>query len=122
MTQSPQSLVTPELLPCPVPWCASDFVRVAHPNRLWLAECQKCCAQGPAHETEAEAATAWNTRPQPPVEGWRLVPVELTEQMVDAAGDVRLVLGETLRDSAVAVWTAMLSAAPQAPNGSDDRG
>jgi hypothetical protein len=48
-----------------------------------------------------------------PVEGWRLVPVEPTQAMIDAGWNA-----ETPEEG----WAAMLSAAPQAPNKDDSNG
>lgn len=61
--------------PCPNPWCSShgdDAVPERedvwqHPalSPLYRVQCPYCPVKGPTADNEAEAITAWNTRPTP---------------------------------------------------------
>lgn len=71
MTKSPLvSQEDRELLPCPSPWCGAqerrgDFgpaVRLHHFGNYRVV-CTSCVLEGPLRPTEAEAISAWNTRP-----------------------------------------------------------
>lgn len=57
---------TEALKPCQ--HCESERLRVAFLRatdevKFWCVECRDCYASGPHKDTEAEAITAWNTRP-----------------------------------------------------------
>lgn len=61
------------LLPCPNPWCTQSTPPVVHgPSAgvrpLWFVA-HACGVNAQPRDTEAEAITAWNTRPTPPDHG-----------------------------------------------------
>lgn len=61
--------VTPELLPCPSPWCdhrayVASTDDDAFYGKAFQGRCTQCDMGGPVKRTEAEAVTAWNTRRQ----------------------------------------------------------
>lgn len=63
------------LEPCPNQWCERVEGPVVWPPEQrpkWNVICLDCGVQGPVADTEAEAITAWNTRPTP-VHGEELV-------------------------------------------------
>ena len=53
------------LLPCPVPWCGSDAVRLSHfdanRRRHWV-ECSECNFKTPQQASRAKAVALWQTR------------------------------------------------------------
>ena len=71
--------------------------------------------------------TLWMPLPTPPAkpagvpDGWRLVPVESTSEMDIAGADIAKLRGAELfgRNDAKRVWSAMLAAAPSAPEGGE---
>lgn len=56
------------LKPCPLPWCGCDNPQVIRWGpKEYEVRCPArfCGCHGPLRDTEAEAITAWNTRPTP---------------------------------------------------------
>lgn len=83
--------------------------------------------------TEAEAIAAWNRRASrspvvgavgggPIPEGFRLLPVEATDSMMDADWDVTMSEAHTNGGVAAAAWRAMVEAAPQVTYGNGHSG
>ena len=86
-----------ELLPCP--FCGGEALPTAHLTYNWFAPvCGRCNARGPSVKIERDsdpqemrnlmnqADENWNHRASPASapEGWKIVPVEPTGEMVDA--------------------------------------
>lgn len=129
-----QPAMTAELLPCP--FCGHVGVTMTEGStfRWRILECAGCGAttgevrhntvaddQVAAEEaTRAEAIAAWNTRAAPsPPDGWKLVPIEPTAEMIEAghAEYERAMLGNRNDVSAAfrRRWAAMLAASPEPP-------
>ena len=61
--------VTPELLPCPSPWCnhrayVASTDDDAFYGKAFQGRCTQCGMGGPVKRTESEAIAAWNHRHQ----------------------------------------------------------
>ena len=112
-----------ELLPCP--FCGGEALPTAHLTYNWFAPvCGRCNARGPSVKIERDsdpqemrnlmnqADENWNRRASPASapEGWKIVPVEPTGEMVDA-GIRSLGTADKFR--------AMLAAAPTPPVSED---
>ena len=112
-----------ELLPCP--FCGGEALPTAHLTYNWFAPvCGRCNARGPSVKIERDsdpqemrnlmnqADENWNHRASPASapEGWKIVPVEPTGEMVDA-GIRSLGTADKFR--------AMLAAAPTPPVSED---
>lgn len=113
-----------ELNPCP--WCGSANIEVnigqddsKYYGRAKCADCGTASPDGSGwvatqDQAEADARADWNDRPAPaPVavpEGWKPVPVEPTEAMMKAGFKE-----EDADMDCVAIYRAMLAAAPSAP-------
>lgn len=83
-----------------------------HPDGQYEAyRCEECDGFGTAPPAPPAQASAWVP------EGYALVPVELTEQMLDAAWNECSELGD---DGINQVWRSMLAAAPT-PGASDGK-
>jgi hypothetical protein len=134
-----------QLLPCP--FCGGEATedRIEphkHPISYfpdypgtWCVECVPCEFRRFSHMSRDEAAAAWNQRdalsPSDPAgapEGWKVVPVEPTPEMIDAAGES--IYGhprhkavewakedkfESCAFGGVEAYRVMLAAAPVAP-------
>lgn len=104
-----------ELKPCP--FCGeADLLGFEQNKQGWVVvACKNCGASGSngRSTTEIEAAAFWNRRAQPAAqavpEGWKLVPVEPTTEMLRAGVDVAV--------GALPIYRAMLDAAPTPPAG-----
>ena len=111
------------LEPLPCPFCGGKKLSR---RQFWL-HCYDCGADGPSTEpigTDARAIAAWNRRSRPPapaapVDGWRLVPVEPTDEMIAAGWIDKEDVGTE------EIWQAMLAAAPApatpSPTGAEER-
>ena len=124
-----------ELLPCP--FCGGEALPTAHLTYNWFAPvCGRCNARGPSVKIERDsdpqemrnlmnqADENWNHRASPASvpEGWKLVPVEPTEEMVNAFKSADLTelrrYGVTISRLLVRFtqnYRAMLAAAPNPP-------
>lgn len=111
----------------PCPWCGSDmssFVAAADgcctsSNGSLYVPCD-CGAMGPEGKTVAGAIAAWNRRAPAAgaPEGWKLVPVELTQEMESAYTHEYMRCASEQIHYFVAkrmAYRAMLDAAPAAP-------
>ena len=112
-----------ELLPCP--FCGGEALPTAHLTYNWFAPvCRRCNVRGPSVKIERDsdpqemrnlmnqADENWNRRASPASvpEGWKIVPVEPTGEMVDAG----------LRSWGTShKFRAMLAAAPTPPVSED---
>lgn len=82
------SPMTEKLKPCP--FCGGEAKAITPTSgSAPYVLCVRCHAGGPvsSSSTMPEAITAWNTRPSVVFEGFKLVPVEPTEAMLDAGAD-----------------------------------
>lgn len=114
--------MTEQIATCP--FCGSDNVSPSYCTNVdavvsgRFVECEDCAACGPVHPPEADAITAWNTRAAPalPVlEGWKLVPCEPTEAMIEAGIDPLFRFANDVtasRDALAEIYRAMLSSSP----------
>lgn len=85
--------MTENLTPCP--FCMYPGIRPEKRARIgWYCVCESCLAQGPTSATKEGAVLGWNridadklnTAPQPNLrvpDGWKLVPVEPTDDMLE---------------------------------------
>jgi hypothetical protein len=99
----------------PCPFCASTNLEgVACDGRQWLV-CRDCGADGPIASNDDEMMSLWNKRTDlierltSAPAGYAIVPVEPTEAMLAAAGEVNFD-NEDERAMACNVWNAMISA------------
>ena len=128
-----------ELLPCP--FCGGEALPTAHLTYNWFAPvCGRCNARGPSVKIERDsdpqemrnlmnqADENWNRRASPASapEGWKLVPVEPTEEMVNAFKSADLTelrrYGVTISRLLVRFtqnYRALLAAAPNPPSTED---
>ena len=83
-------------------------------DRVHAVACNGCGSLGKEVAPRSAAIEAWNRRAQhTEADGWQLVPVEMTRQMIAAGWEVG-VMGMD-RDGPQAVYRAMLAAAPAQP-------
>lgn len=100
----------------PCPFCGASVDMNYHkPTESFYVACSECSAHTCDHGAEeAEAAAAWNRRaPKASAvpEGWKLVPMEPTPEMLSAAWNGGALGGE---DDHRECYGYMLAAAPQA--------
>ena len=133
MTDLVERIRSAELQPCP--FCGSDDIgHVIGKHTLRIA-CTACDVSGPPIEADAEtpeawtqAYAAWNRRPSSGEvrEGWKLVPVEPTEDMLQAGIDnCALSISQDragsrqmttpFEDECGGIYQAMLAVAPPPP-------
>lgn len=80
-----------ELLPCP--FCGHDspeFERMGTSSQSCIVICGNCGARHESGDEYLRSGLSWNTRAalsHPSPQGWKLVPVEPTEEML-AAGEI----------------------------------
>lgn len=81
--------------------------------------CNTCFCEGPTAETETGAVEAWNRRAAPSLpEGYVLVPVEPTAEMLTAAAfGVSGKSGQKFKPMMSAGYSAMLAARPEVMGG-----
>lgn len=96
-----------ELLPCPFCGSADRLKIEADDVSAWVA-CAGCIAQGPMYDERDDAIRFWNLRAHGalPGEGWRVVPSEVTEEMLRAWWE---------QPSFSSGYRAMLAVAPNPP-------
>lgn len=103
--------MTTELKPCPNPWCASEvrMQKMVNPHtHKHRVICDLCDLTGPYGTDEQEAATFWNTRPEPALicHGWASIAPDgtviagMTEEFVRyyASAKDRVVRVKIVRD------------------------
>ena len=105
--------MTEALEPCP--FCSSINLSECHTIARSYVQCHNCKTLGPDG-----GANAWNTRAPAAPEGWQLVPIEPTHEMLDdaiwaAAEKITIEDGVAMFgfDAARAVYAANLAAAPK---------
>ena len=96
-----------------MPFCGSkaEIERYGDRRQSTRYACTEC---GCSLETGEERGHGkqWNRRTAP--EGWKLVPVEPTAEMIDAGNSVQMVEnGHWFRDYALKVYTKMVKEAPK---------
>ncbi len=94
---TPPAAQPPVAQPAPVPCCGQ------------YETCTQACTPRGEFLAKREAQAA---QPAPVPEGWKLVPVEQTDEMIDAAQQA---VADIYRVDAVRVYTAMIAEAPEPP-------
>lgn len=113
MTHAPSQM--PELKPCP--FCGGEANSFGYGSKFSVVHCNNYanCTMKPEINTKismADAVTAWNTRAVP--EGYALVPLEPTEEMVNEYFDATRITLEGGASGTLAViegYRAMIAAA-----------
>lgn len=115
-----------DLKPCPFCGESAEFMEGADDDGQWVAVgCTGCGAGSRQHypvmdDARPHAQSAWNSRDPfassaaGQREGWKLVPVLPTDEMLEAGGG--MIPGDEVdRTAAGIVWCFMLAASPSAP-------
>ncbi len=109
----------PDLLPCP--FCGSGRVGLSIGYSLeYSVSCHNCHCEGATSAIDKDAMTAWNTRATPPSQaeqavpaGWKMVPIEPTEEMIEAGYEHTA--DPCWRENYIEAYKASVAAAPPAP-------
>ena len=111
--------MTEALEPCPCCKSSAEIYTVSG-GFYHNIHCPNCHMNSSFHSTKAKAVEVWNTRARAVPEGWQLVPLEPTHEMLDdaiwaAAEKITIEDGVAMFgfDAARAVYAANLAAAPK---------